>query len=93
MLADLIRLAIVIGFAWLIGYAGYISGRDAAERRCFRTISDLRHELRAARIETARLRQRVDRLPYPRFPTVIGGDQPSTPVPRARAPYPCRRER
>lgn len=54
----------IVGFAVLavVAYGFYMAGRDNAERRAFYTISELRREVRAERLEAYALRERLNRV-------------------------------
>lgn len=40
-----------------VGYAGFLAGRDSAERRAFETVSNLRADLTRERLASERLRE------------------------------------
>lgn len=57
-------LTILVGGAvlLLVGYAGYLVGKNAGERRAYATVADLRQRLSAARLEREALVERERRL-------------------------------
>jgi hypothetical protein len=54
---EILTFAVGFGVLAVVAYAFYISGREKAERAAWFTISELRRELRASRIEIEGLRQ------------------------------------
>lgn len=58
MLAEAITMIIVGAVAVLIGYGGYLGGRDSAERRAYATVSTLRADLTRTRLDLAREQER-----------------------------------
>lgn len=54
-------LLVMCGVAWV----AYLTGRDSAERDAFRTVSTLRAELRAQRLETQRALEKGTRARHP----------------------------
>lgn len=65
---ELLIFLIGAGILLVVGYAGFLGGRDAAERQAYATIAALRSDLSKARLESERLRehnrmlaQRIDR--------------------------------
>ena len=59
---DAVVIVIMGVLSFAVGYAGWLAGRDAAERGAYATISSLRQDLTRTRLECARLREHNDRL-------------------------------
>ena len=73
MVAELVMFVVGSAIALGIGYAGFLGGRDSAERQSYATVSTLRAELARERLTSDRLREhnrmlsdRLDRAHLPR---------------------------
>ena len=61
-MVEFVGIVIGVGFVLAIGYAGYLGGRDAAERKASETIATLRRTVIGLRQERDTLRERNTQL-------------------------------
>lgn len=62
-MSELIPFLIGVGMLAGVGYGFYIAGREKSAQVAWYTISELRREVRAGRLENERLRQRLNGIP------------------------------
>lgn len=62
-MSDLLPFLIGVAMLAAVGYGFYIAGREKAAQVAWFTISELRREVRAGRLENERLRQRINGIP------------------------------
>jgi hypothetical protein len=56
-----------------VAVAFYLGGRDTGERRAYATVADLRHQLRAVKLDNERLRDRLNTIPRGDARRVVDG--------------------
>lgn len=62
MAVEILTFAIGVSFVALAAWAGFMAGREAAERQAFYTIANLRRTLSSQRIELDRAAERNRQL-------------------------------